>query len=456
MRIFLALLLFVISAVAFADDAVSAKIKSGDLITVYVEGVKEYCGEYTVSTDGTISGPGFGRVKVGGKTLPEAESLVRSKVAALVKSPYVRLTLKKQREEFVYVTGAMVNGGMIPFEQGMDLRQLVTTARFVDPPDQMIATLFRNGAQVAAVRVAEMLSVATKEGKIKLQAHDVVAVSPEPTTRVWVVGLVQRPGEMKVPVGSNAAMAIAQAGGIAEQFRGDQEIRVVLRRGPETTQLNMDAGAADRLPALESGDTIMVELPPQVRVTVGGEVLRPGNVGLRAGELINAAIAKAGGTTPLATLLDVIVIRNGETFVVDATQPYTIGKDKSPKLENGDVILVRRNDRIVVVMGEVKNPGARVLADFREYRVSDLLGESMGVTNRGSNVHIYLGRADKNGKLVVSQIRFDRYLKSGAASDNPLVQPGDIIFVGERKDNALAVISQQLINAFYIVNIFRR
>lgn len=456
MRFIFALLLCLIASFAVADETTAAKLKSGDMVTVYVEGVKDYCGEYVVSTDGTISGPGFGLVKVGGKTLQEAEAIVRSRVASLVKKPYVRLTLTKQREEFVYVTGALVNGGMIPFEQGMDLRQLVTTARFVEPPDQMIATLFRNGTQVAAVRVAEVLRAATTEGKIKLKAHDVVAVSPEPTTRVWVVGLVQHPGEIKVPAGSSVSMAVAQAGGVAEQFRGDQEIRYSLRRGPQTIPFKIDAASGADVPILENGDTITVETPPQVRVTVGGEVLRPGNVGLRPGELINAAIAKAGGTTSLATLQDVIVIRNGETFVVDATKPYLLGVDKSPQLENGDVILVRRNDRIVVVMGEVKNPGARTLADFREYRVADVLGEALGVTNRGSNVHIYLGRADKTGKLAVTQVRFDRYLKSGAVIDNPVVQPGDIIYVGERKDNALALISQQLVNVFYIVNILRR
>ena len=49
----------------------ATKIKSGDQLGVIVQDVPNYSGEYTVSTDGTISGRGFGRILVAQKTLPE-------------------------------------------------------------------------------------------------------------------------------------------------------------------------------------------------------------------------------------------------------------------------------------------------------------------------------------------------------------------------------------------------
>jgi hypothetical protein len=50
----------------------------------------------------------------------------------------------------------------------------------------------------------------------------------------------------------------------------------------------------------------------------------------------------------------------------------------------------------------------------------------------------------------------DRYLKSGDLTQNPVIEPGDVILVGEAQKNTLESISQVLSLAFYFDALVRR
>lgn len=431
-----------------------AKLKAGDLVTIVVEGVENYSGDFTVSSDGSISGPGFGRLVVTGKTLAEAQLMLKKRLSRVVKRPEVSLTIKKQRAEHVFITGTKAQAAMLEHFPGLDLRQVVATSAFEGSADAMVVTLFRNGKKVLSQQLKKLLTEATVEGRTLLQPQDVVSIAEEETVRIWVSGFVSKPGEYRIPVGADPYQAIALAGGISAEFLDDQELRLSIRRGLESTEMPLRPSTSKF--KLESGDVVILQAPPQVRVTVGGEVREPKQVVLREGELVSAAIAKAGGAGTFGTLRNVLLIRDGVTTQIDATQPYQQGKEASNILKNGDVLLVQRNERIVVVLGEVKEPGSKMMEDLRSYRLSDMLGEAKGFAPKGTAVRIFLGRKGPDGVVAIRNVRFDKYLKQGDLNENPIVEPGDIIMVGAQKESPTAIITQQILNAFYISNIFRR
>ncbi|MFM7340656.1 MAG: polysaccharide biosynthesis/export family protein, partial [Bacteroidota bacterium] len=67
-----------------------------------------------VSPDGRFVIPGIGAINVGGKTLAEAEQLVKDEVTKILKTNGVSLSLRKMRTFKVFVRGAVRKPGIIP------------------------------------------------------------------------------------------------------------------------------------------------------------------------------------------------------------------------------------------------------------------------------------------------------------------------------------------------------
>ena len=117
---------------------------------------------------------------------------------------------------------------------------------------------------------------------------------------------------------------------------------------------------ADNLP-LESGDVIIV--PRAARgVIVMGEVQNPGYYQFKAGDSVLDAVMLAGGLLESADAQRVSLTRQtaqgAQVFTVDFAQlmENRVLTDNL-SLESGDVIIVPRATRGVVVMGEVQRPG---------------------------------------------------------------------------------------------------
>ena len=93
-----------------------------------------------------------------------------------------------------------------------------------------------------------------------------------------------------------------------------------------------------------------------------GEVARPGAYEFRRGDRLLDALALAGGLTPEAWEEQVSLPRQTaqgtQVFTVDFSELMTNRfLADNLTLESGDVIIVPRAARGVIVMGEVQNPG---------------------------------------------------------------------------------------------------
>ena len=414
------------------------RLKVGDVLSVMAP--ESYGGDYSIMSDGAIYGKGFGRVNVAGLTITDSERALRIALKRFVKEQQVFVTLKAQRPEFVFLVGPTRGPaqGPTPWLPELTLRQVLSQAELGGALDQLEVSLLRKGHPVYRGTVED----AMKGGQTdpRLDPNDIVSVLPLERMRVWVGGAVRSPGEIRLRPGSDLSRAIATVGGF--QFGSQEsieEVEVVIRRGPKVERYPAREVEVLKNIAVEAGDDISVVLPVTARITVTGEVVKPGEFVLRGDHSLQKAIAMAGGPSADGTLAMVRVMRQGEMFTFDATK-----REAQVDLVANDLVLVERNQRHFYVLGEVAKSGRYLMEDKREYRVSDALAAAGGLASRGTLRRVYLARAGSDGKTVIRQFHLDEFLKDGKMDSNPILQPGDCLLFGQPKGVTLGGATQVL------------
>ncbi|NLL48213.1 MAG: hypothetical protein GX249_06485 [Firmicutes bacterium] len=304
-------------------------------------------------------------------------------------------------------------------------------------------TLTRNGA-VTTIDLGALERLGLQNEKI--QPGDVVYVG-EGRRQVLVLGEVRNPGYYQFRSGDRLLDAIALAGGLTNQAL-EEEVSLS-RQSPEGTEIIMfdflalmnNRYLADNLP-LQGGDVIIV--PRAERgVLVIGEVKQPGYYQFKSGDGLLDAIMLAGGFSDRANDEQVSVTRmteqGPEIEVIDFSlllEDRFLAFDR--QLQGGDVIMVPRAERGVMVLGEVKQPG------YYQFKSGDGLLDAImlagGFSDRANDEQVSLTRMTEQGPEIevidFSLLLEDRFL----ASDRQL-QGGDVIMV-PRSDRSVLVLGQ--------------
>lgn len=443
-------ILFVATLLAHGQAAPPLKLAAGDVILVAVTNVNGFNGEYIVLSDGSVSGAGFGRVIVAGKTLSEAQRTITAAIAKRVKNPRVELILKSEFAKTVYFVGAISTGGVAPWIPGMTLQKGLAMVKADGEPDLLEVTLYRGKGDPQRYRYLDV--VQGSGPAVDLMPGDVVSLLPGREIRVWVLGHVLKTGELKVREGTDLYEALAQAGGLEKSDVLTSDLRAVLRRGDERKVFGAEPKANDPKVRLEAGDTIYVEAPTLIKVMVAGEVTQPGEVTIREGAPITAGVAAARGKTLTGTLENVLLFRNGQVQVINAANPSVDG----PTLQSNDLLVVQRSLKLVYALGNVTKPDAIQIPDGEEYRVSDVLAKAGGLASLGTLRRVMLIRPGKDGKLTIKQqFNLDEFLKDGKMEANPIVQPGDVLYFGQPKGLTAQAALQGVSAALLLQNLFR-
>ncbi|MFH1755594.1 MAG: polysaccharide biosynthesis/export family protein [Candidatus Latescibacterota bacterium] len=173
---------------------------------------------------------------------------------------------------------------------------------------------------------------------------------------IHVIGQVNGPGKYNFLEDTNAWEAIRNAGGPTPLASLDN-VRVVKNRDRGGTsrvvsiQAALELGTVDQLPDLEPGDTVIV---PQIEemytgslgVNIFGQVVRPGTYKLHGNQDLISALLLAGGTTEIASLGKIRIIRtmpDGSMDAIKINLPGYLNKGNAlgnPGLKVGDTINV--------------------------------------------------------------------------------------------------------------------
>ena len=268
-----------------------------------------------------------------------------------------------------------------------------------------------------------------------LRGGDVIMV-PRSDRSVLVLGEVREPGYYVFTKGQSFLEIIGRAGGFTENA---DPARVIMAQetpqGVVTETLNLDllTGSGDNR-ALVGGEVITV---PRVNnmVLVFGDVVRAGAYTLQPGGRLLDILAQAGGLQTNRGSESVVITRQGldeeQIWEVNYAQLMAAQNEHNLPLQGGDVVYVPASRRQILVLGMVKNPGVYDLNAGA--RVMDAIAMAGGPQERAAleNVGIYRDGSLEDSELVA--MGQDKALFVGDASENPLLQGGDIIYVPETK-----------------------
>lgn len=185
-----------------------------------------------------------------------------------------------------------------------------------------------------------------------------------------------------------------------------------------------------------------------IKVTVLGQVARPGLYTIANTSTLQGAIGAAGGFIPGAQLSKIKLIRStGEEQnqqVVNMEKFYLDGDPSSlPLLKNEDIIVVPGNPLAtnVKVLGSVEDPGSYEV--FFQTTILDVLFLAGGPTDDANlnNIKI-ISLSGQEAREV--KINIKKLLKTKDFRSIPIVVPGDVVYV-----------SKKVVNWRKIVNLIR-
>lgn len=344
---------------------------------------------------------------------------------------------KKQQ---VMVLGAVQNPGVYPLHSEATLLEIIARAGGVLPtgdPSAIAITRRGAGQELIVADLQPALSGRTGGDNPTVDPDDVIFV-PEGYQNALVLGAVRSPGSFAVREQWRILDLLAEAGGTTERA-GDE--LTLLRSGVTRT---IDLGALERLGLQNErvlpGDVLYVAEGSR-QVLVLGEVARPGAYEFRRGDRLLDALALAGGLTPEAWEEQVSLTRQTaqgtQVFTVDFSELMTnrFLADNLP-LESGDVIIVPRATRGVVVMGEVQRPG------YYQFKAGDSVLDAImlagGLLESADAQWISLTRQTAEGAYV-EYIDFLELQEERFAAEQRILEDGDVIVVPRSSRNALVL-----------------
>lgn len=268
-------------------------LDSGDRLFLEVFGVPDYTGEFKVLADGSVRLPLVGQVRMRGLTLEQAQMAVTEAYGEYIRQPFVDLNLVNTRSVQVAIAGEVNRPGAYALEATEDGKPLTVTKAI-----QLAGgiTQLANIHQVQVVRGQGIAGVAPQAANVDLWAliqsgdlsQDVVlrdgdtvviptaqSLSAAEATRVasanfspdsitvYLVGEVETPGAIELPLNVPLNQALLAAGGFTNRaVEGEVEL-VRLNPNGTVAKRSVDVNFAGDIdaannPTLQDNDTIVV------------------------------------------------------------------------------------------------------------------------------------------------------------------------------------------------------
>lgn len=291
---------------------------AGDRLRIDIFQAKDYSGEYSVVTDGTVTLPLIGNIKVKGLTLAQTTKLLSKQYAEYLKVPVVTVILNKPRPLKIAIAGEIDRPGSyeVTLEEDLqypsvsDLLELaggITTT--ADVRQVQIRRVISGKNEVLTANLWDFIQKGNKEEDLTLQDGDTVfiptvdqidvtetpmlasanfGIQPVDSLNVAVVGEVYRPGTHKIeskqynnnennhPELPRLSEAITLAGGIKPlaDIRNVEVHRLTRTGTQQVISVNLwellQSGDTNKDIVLQKGDTIMIPKANQIDSSEAG------------------------------------------------------------------------------------------------------------------------------------------------------------------------------------------
>ncbi|MCD6505960.1 SLBB domain-containing protein [Candidatus Poribacteria bacterium] len=314
-----------------------------------------------VRPDGKISLPVVGDVQAAGYTPAELQREISTVLRRYLRGePIVTVTVTQFNSLKVSVFGAVVNPGSYTFvEPPTPLELIAKAGGMTQNADPSSARIVSSDGISTTVDLSK--AILSGGGLPKLKAGDALFIpsSRRPLSRkdagkivrITILGGVRSPGTYEFPKTPTLVEAISKAGWVNSESSLEKVkvIRTIAGRS-ESVSVNvrefLEKGDPSLLPALESGDLVLVPTSKE-EITILGGVNNPGTYPIIGQITILEAIGMAGGLSEKSDPRAVKIGRKkGGNYVwsnVDVT-PWINGRSSSgnppPTVIPGDLIIV--------------------------------------------------------------------------------------------------------------------
>jgi len=314
---------------AKADDKVDYLLGAGDSIRVNVFQNPELTTETRVSESGTVTYPLIGEIKIGGKTIQDAEQVIARALinGGFVQQPQVNIVLLQVRGNQVAVLGLVNRPGRYPLETfNTHISEMLATAGGVTlnaGNGLVLLTGVRDGAPYRfEVDLAALFLDDKKSLDVLVNNGDVLYVTPG--NQISVLGQVNRPGRFALEgFKMRLADALALAGG-AGPTGSDKAVIIGARDGQsfkkevDIAELFLSQDLAEDT-YIMAGDQIYVHRAPVFYIY--GEAQRSSSYRVERNMTVIQALAQGGGPTIRGTQRNIKLYRRNDSGVIEKTSP---------------------------------------------------------------------------------------------------------------------------------------
>ncbi len=381
----------------------------GDAVVIDIYGASQKSIESTISPDGEVIVEGFGPVEVGGLTVAQANSKLRSTVGARYSSSTVKLTVGQTKTIMVNVMGEV----LMPGTYTLSAFATVFHALYMAGGTNELGTLrnikvYRNNKLVTTVDIYDYIINGKLTGNVRLADNDVIVVGPYDCL-VNITGKVKRPMFYEMRKDESVSSILKYAGG----FTGDaytNSVKLTRKTGREYAAFNVGEFEFSSF-HLADGDSIGVDsviARYHNTVEIKGAVFRPGMYNI--GEKVNSVrtlVEQAEGLTEEAFVNRAVMHRMKpdrtlEVLSIDINGIMN-GTVADVPLRENDVLFIPTKDivqeeRTLTIRGEVQYPGTYKYAENET--VEDLVLQAGGLTDKASVVKVNVARRIKDPKAV--------------------------------------------------------
>jgi protein involved in polysaccharide export with SLBB domain len=446
---------------AGAIDAAHYVMGPGDVLELSLWGRLTRSVLIPVSPEGTVLLPGSGPIKVAERTLAWSRQQILDQVSRSFRGVQAEVRLVQLRTFKIFITGFVKRPGAVPVTSVTRASEAVSGLEFAEKASRRNIVIRRRDGTSLRLDLETFEATGRRDADPTLVDGDVIVV-PRATEFLGVWGAVARTGRFERAPGDSLSTLIRLGGGLLPWAVTDRAL-VVRFPTPSTREslwVNLAAlqqGQQDI--TLQDGDELFVSLRSDFHelpvVTILGEVERPGSYPIALGrDRFSNLIEWAGGFRPLANRSGIHLVRETggpeadpeferlvrlsrsemteseytkfqtrlaerkNSFRIDWSRVQKQRVDVDPLLQDGDVVRVDQLVSTVRVEGQVKRPGFVDYAPGRSLR--EYVELSGGFTDHASHRNISVARS------LTGQVIPARSLAS--------VQPGDFVWVPERKD----------------------
>ena len=435
------------------------RLGPGDEVTLIITGDVQAAYPLRVTPEGFIVIPEVGQVLAAGLTMEGLKRRLNERLGRVYSgvqtgSTQFDLSTGRLRRNLIYIIGEVD----IPGAQLLGGGSTVFNALYQagGPSEQgsfRQIELRRDNAVIRTVDLYDYLMRGDKSGDIRLDQGDVIFV-PIAGPRVTVTGSVNRPAIFELKPGETLSDVLRFAGGIQAEAAVDRvQIDRILppsqRQAGVYPRILVDVPLADLRAGsavpLHDGDRVLVfavSTERRNRITITGDVQRPGEYEYRAQMTAADAIQRAQGLQPSAYTPTAHVVRLNLADSTTTLIRVTFDDPNSPI--HASRVVLRDLDEIVVfsrtqmaipenveIFGMVKDEGLYPFS--RGMTVQDLVllagGLQEGALEREVEVARRIATASGDSVAVVHRVPFRITGAPPAGPQDFTLQPGDQVFV---------------------------